>query len=37
MQVTETLNEGLKRAYELILTAEELDAKVTALEARIPA
>ncbi|KAA8609431.1 trigger factor [Salipiger aestuarii] len=28
MQVTETLNEGLKRAYELILTAEELDAKV---------
>ncbi|MGR3437671.1 trigger factor [Salipiger abyssi] len=30
MQVTETLNEGLKRAYELILTAEELDAKVNA-------
>ncbi|ANT59184.1 trigger factor [Salipiger sp. CCB-MM3] len=28
MQVNETLNEGLKRAYELILTAEELDAKV---------
>ncbi|MDO6585808.1 trigger factor [Salipiger sp. 1_MG-2023] len=28
MQVTETLNEGLKRAYELVLTAEELDAKV---------
>ena len=30
MQVTETLNEGLKRAYELVLTAEELDAKVNA-------
>lgn len=30
MQVTETLNEGLKRAYGLILTAEELDAKVNA-------
>ncbi|MCA0964352.1 trigger factor [Salipiger bermudensis] len=30
MQVTETQNEGLKRAYELILTAEELDAKVNA-------
>jgi len=29
MQVTETLNEGLKRAYDLIVTAEELDAKVT--------
>ncbi len=28
MSVTETLNEGLKRAYQLIITAEELDAKV---------
>jgi len=28
MQVTETLNEGLKRAYTMILTAQELDAKV---------
>ncbi len=28
MQVTETLNEGLKRAYELIVTAQELDDKV---------
>lgn len=28
MQVTETLNEGLKRAYQLMLTAQELDAKV---------
>ncbi len=28
MQVTETLNEGLKRAYTLILTAQELDEKV---------
>lgn len=28
MQVTETQNEGLKRAYKLIVTAEELDAKV---------
>ncbi|MEZ5913072.1 MAG: trigger factor [Paracoccaceae bacterium] len=29
MQVTETLNEGLKRAYTITLTAAELDAKVT--------
>ncbi|MGR3490494.1 MAG: trigger factor [Shimia sp.] len=28
MQVTETLNEGLKRAYTINLTADELDAKV---------
>jgi trigger factor len=28
MQVTETQNEGLKRAYKLLLTAQELDAKV---------
>lgn len=28
MQVTETLNEGLKRAYTITLTAAELDAKV---------
>lgn len=28
MQVTETMNEGLKRAYQLKLTADELDAKV---------
>lgn len=28
MSVTETLNEGLKRAYKLIVTAQELDAKV---------
>ncbi len=28
MQVTETLNEGLKRAYQINLTAAELDAKV---------
>jgi trigger factor len=28
MQVTETLNEGLKRAYAITLTAAELDAKV---------
>ena len=30
MQVTETLNEGLKRAYQLMLTAQELDDKVQA-------
>ncbi|MBR9651764.1 trigger factor [Thalassovita aquimarina] len=30
MQVTETLNEGLKRAYEMMLTAQELDDKVNA-------
>jgi len=29
MQVTETLKEGLKRAYQIVLTASELDAKVT--------
>ena len=29
MQVTETLNEGLKRAYSMVLTAQDLDAKVT--------
>ena len=28
MSVTETLNEGLKRAYQLIITAQELDDKV---------
>jgi trigger factor len=28
MQVTETLNEGLKRGYAIIVTAGELDAKV---------
>ena len=28
MQVTETLNEGLKRAYTLVVTADELDSKV---------
>jgi trigger factor len=28
MQVTETLNEGLKRGYEITVTAAELDAKV---------
>jgi trigger factor len=30
MQVTETLNEGLKRGYAITLTAAELDAKVKA-------
>jgi trigger factor len=30
MQVTETLNEGLKRGYTVTVTAEELDAKVRA-------
>ncbi|MEM6620173.1 MAG: trigger factor, partial [Pseudomonadota bacterium] len=30
MQVTETLNEGLKREYEITVTAAELDAKVDA-------
>ena len=29
MQVTETLNEGLKRGYKMVVTADELDAKVT--------
>jgi len=28
MQVTETLNDGLKRGYEIVVTASELDAKV---------
>ncbi|NNE80385.1 MAG: trigger factor [Silicimonas sp.] len=28
MQVTETLNEGLKRGYKLVVTADELDSKV---------
>ena len=28
MQVTETLNEGLKRGYNITVTADELDAKV---------
>ncbi|WP_372893343.1 trigger factor [Rhodosalinus sp.] len=28
MQVTETLNEGLKRGYEIVVTADELDEKV---------
>jgi len=28
MQVTETLNEGLKRGYAIVVTASELDAKV---------
>ncbi|OOY12638.1 trigger factor [Thioclava marina] len=30
MQVTETLNDGLKRGYEITITAKELDDKVTA-------
>ena len=29
MQVTETLNEGLKRGYSMVLSAKELDDKVT--------
>ena len=29
MAVTETLNEGLKRAYQLIITAQDLEAKVS--------
>ncbi|MGR3572015.1 trigger factor, partial [Brevirhabdus sp.] len=28
MQVTETLNEGLKRGYTITVTADELNAKV---------
>ena len=28
MQVTETLNEGLKRGYKIVLTAAELEKKV---------
>lgn len=30
MQVTETLTDGLKRGYEITITGQELDAKVTA-------
>ena len=30
MQVTETLNDGLKRGYTITVTAAELDAKVQA-------
>ncbi|WP_439105106.1 trigger factor family protein, partial [Celeribacter marinus] len=30
MQVTETLNEGLKRGYQITIPASELDAKVLA-------
>ncbi len=30
MQVTETLNEGLKRGYQIVVTAAELDEKVNA-------
>jgi len=30
MQVTETLNEGLKRGYQIVVTAAELEAKVSA-------
>ena len=30
MQVTETLNEGLKRGYSIVVTADELNAKVDA-------
>ncbi|MCC6008657.1 MAG: trigger factor [Rhodobacteraceae bacterium] len=30
MQVTETLNEGLKRGYQITVSAQELDEKVTA-------
>ena len=29
MQVTETINEGLKRSYTITLAAAELEAKVT--------
>ena len=29
MQVTETLNEGLKRAYTIVIPASDLDAKVS--------
>jgi len=29
MQVTETINDGLKRGYQITVTAKELDAKVT--------
>ena len=30
MQVTETLSEGLKREYKVVVPASELDAKVNA-------
>jgi len=30
MQVSETLNEGLKRGYNITVTAAELEAKVSA-------
>ena len=30
MQVTQTLNEGLKRCYDITITAAELDEKVDA-------
>jgi len=29
MQVTETLNEGLKRGYNIVVTADELSARLT--------
>ena len=32
MNVTETLNEGLKRAYEITITGAELEAKVNLLK-----
>ena len=35
MQVTETLNEGLKRAYTVTVPASELDAKVQAKLAEV--
>jgi FKBP-type peptidyl-prolyl cis-trans isomerase (trigger factor) len=28
MKITETLNEGLKRGYSIVITAKELDKKV---------
>ena len=34
MQVTETLNEGLKRGYAITVTAAELDEKVNALSSQ---
>ena len=30
MQVTETLNDGLRRGYRMILSAQDLDDKITA-------
>ena len=35
MQIVETLNEGLKRAYTLTITAKDVDAKVDAEVARV--